>query len=571
MLELQKLLGGNVLFLDTETTGLYWYQNNKPFLIILSSERFSKPILLEVTKLTIEEVFILRKLFSKDRTIVAHNAKFDVHMMHNIGFDLSQCTIYDTMTMHRHYINDLDSYSLDNLTGKKDKSLAEYIKKNNCKEVEVVRNKKRVYKPLYFMVPEEILFPYARQDVLLVQQLYNTQQEVANTKAFEIDKLCTSVIFQMERRGIKLDIEYTTRAMEYELDRAKTAREDFRLLTGFDFVDSGKSLGKIFTAIGVRLPITEKGNQQTSKVFLKSLAKKGNIIAEKILEIREANKMANTYYGNYLRFLNKKTEKIHANFHQFGAETGRMSCVDPNIQNVKKDKKGLNKYNPRKCFIPDNEDYKLVSIDFQAQEMRCFLDAAGEQGVINDIMINNLDLHMVTANLMGVSRDDAKGIGFGIIYGEGVNALSETLKTSVEAACHLRDLFFAKLPNAARLIRSLQMKAKHEGFIETRYGNILRIPQEYAYKATNYFIQGTCAMHTKYAAIKVHNFLSKNSKSWIVALIHDEILIHMHKDDFGLLPEIQRLMISAYPQITLPMDCNETIYLKNWCGEVLKK
>jgi DNA polymerase-1 len=194
--------------------------------------------------------------------------------------------------------------------------------------------------------------------------------------------------------------------------------------------------------------------------------------------------------------------------------------------------------------------------------MRSILDTAGEEELAKKI-IGGEDVHQSTADMMGVGRKPAKNIAFGIIYGSGAAKTAEQIRCTVDEARRLRDLYFARLPRMQSLNRALMRMADELGYVTTRFGNKLYIEPGFAYKAVNYFVQGSCAQHTKNAANKVNKFL-KPYKSKILLLIHDELLLEMHETEMHVMPEIRRLMSEAYPHHILPQDTGVEIYKHRW-------
>lgn len=582
---LSHIVGSQVLFLDTETTGLYWHQGNKPFSIIIADDKVD-PIYINLfsyngTRETASSdvlSFIQKILRNEKCRIVAHNAKFDLHMLANLGLRID-CEVYDTMTMHRLIDNKRMSYSLDALTGTKSDAVKDWIRKNPKlgKIDDPLGSGKKI--PAYWRVPYEIMVSYAIQDVIALRKLYQWQQDNfkslwrnAFPPAYFIELKATKTIWECERRGIRLDSEYALQARQEDVNKADKFREEFKKITGQDFVDSGKSLGAIYASFGIILPLTDpspKTQKQEYRVDEETLSSIKHPLSEIIISIRKAEKRVSTYFDNYLRLRNPVTGAVHCDFRQAGADTMRMSASAPNVQNSPDESEDTPAPNfpIRGCFIP-RPGYKLVSIDFSAQEMRAILDTAEETDLANKIL-GGEDVHQATADMMGVMRKLAKNIAFGIIYGSGAEKTASQIRCSVQEARRLRDLYFSRLPNVRKLSKALMQMAEEHGYIVTRFGNRLFIEPNFAYKAVNYFVQGSCAIHTKNAANMVRDLLVPY-KSKILLLIHDELLIEMHESEMSLIPTIQKLMAEAYPHNILPQNTGVEIYKYRWGGETIK-
>jgi DNA polymerase-1 len=579
---LSQLKSAKTLFLDTETTGLQWHQGNAPFSIIISDET-NEPWYFNLydyggtqEALTREELSLVPEIFQDtSRRVVAHNAKFDLHMMANIGINI-KCETYDTEVMHRLLNNSLMSYTLASLTGEKDDAAKNWIKKNPS--LGKIRDRFGELQPAYWKVPFDIMLKYATQDVVALRNLYKWQQEQLVVMypdgmplAYAIELKATRTIWKAERRGILVDTEYTLAARKKTLLEAEQARKQFKDFTGEEFLDSEKALDPIFKRFEVTLPHgkpSAKLKKTKPKTDEETLLKTKHPLAQMILNIRKPEKRISTYFDNYLNLRNQKTGAIHTDFRQSGADTMRMSASAPNVQNAPDESENevQPEYPIRGCFVP-RKGFKLVSIDFAAQEMRVIIDAAGEQDLANRI-IGGEDVHQATADMMGVRRKPAKNIGFGIIYGSGAAKMASQIGCTVDEARRLRELYFSKLPRVRMLSRALMRMAEEFGHIVTRFGNRLFIDQGYSYKAVNYFVQGGSAIHTKNAANSVDDFL-EDKKSKILLLIHDELLIEVHEDEMDLIPKIQRLMEQAFPHTILPQGTGVEIYKHRWGGEAM--
>lgn len=360
----------------------------------------------------------------------------------------------------------------------------------------------------------------------------------------------TRVLHEMEYIGTQIDIGYTRDAYEFETSRYQDKAKEFYRITGVPFVDSNKSLSSVFSNFGIKPARTAKGNPSfTSNV----LEKINHPLAKIILEYRDAFKRANTYYANFLQLCDSEGN-IHCNFKQGGTVTGRMSCANPNLQNLTKEdeENPATPFKVRKCFVP-REDYIFVMIDYDQMEYRLMLEYAKEMGVIEQVL-GGMDIHQATANLLGVSRKFAKTINFMLLYGGGPTKLAETLGISLLKAKDLRGLYFSKLPKIERFIYDVQSVAKRRGYIINWYKRHCYVHHEHTYAAPNYLIQGGCADIVKKAMVSLDDYL-RNKKSRILLQIHDEILFEVHKSEIELIPKLQEIMSGVYPHKFLPLTC----------------
>jgi DNA polymerase-1 len=522
------------------------------------------------------ELVGIQQILSARGLLVIHNAKFDMHMLENLGLSFSPSgrKVWDTVVQHRLFRNDLLSYSLDALTGTKSDGVKEWIKKN-AKRAKL-RDEAGDLVPCYWKVPLDVMLPYAEQDVESLRSLYLWQRQKldeATADGFqflavsEVELACTPILQRVERGGLILDRDWTERGLAYERGMARTLRAQFVEMAGCEFVSSAKALGPVFDRFGLKKSHTKDGNLKTDE---ETLLKIEHPIGKLILGIRKAEKKADTYYANFLRMAGRDGA-IHCDFRQTGADTMRMSCATPNLQNVPAgddddEEKEDTPFPVRGCFVP-RPGFTFLSIDFAAQEMRCIIDAAEEEGLA-EMVANGHDVHQATGELMGgLPRRLGKAVGFSILYGSGSALMASKIKVAIAEAQRLKNLYFDKLPKIKRFSRAVVNSAEENGSIITVYGNRLFVDPRLAYKAVNYMIQGTCAIHTKMAAVAVYNFLTHNKyRTRIVCLVHDEILFELHEYEHHIIPELRRLMAAAYPHKILPMGTSAEIYTDRWGG-----
>ena len=224
------------------------------------------------------------------------------------------------------------------------------------------------------------------------------------------------------------------------------------------------------------------------------------------------------------------------------------------------------KYLIRRSFVP-RPDHCFVMLDYSQMEYRMMLDYAGEMELIEQVK-NGMDIHEATAQMMGVSRREAKTLNFMLLYGGGAQKLADALGLSLEEAQKLKALYFDKLPKVRSFIRKCVKVAEQRGYIVAWSGRVLRYPDsDFAYKAPNGLIQGGCADVVKHAMVECHSFLA-HYKSKMLVQVHDELLFEMHKDELALVPRLQGIMEGAYPYKHLPMEVGVDHSWVSWADKV---
>jgi DNA polymerase-1 len=435
---------------DTETTGLYPWQGDRLFsLIIYDGEQ---PFYFNFKKYEglFPEWVLPRRVLNDLKAIFenpeqfwyAHNAKFDMAMLKVEGINIAG-TIHCTEVHGRLVDNTLFTYTLDHLAGKlghkKDDAVKNYLKENKLYRLEKNNLDEEIKIPRYDAVPFEIMSKYGQKDAEITYKLGEWQRQelhrmsIATTgKRAVVDNIIvneramTKIFSQMEQTGIRVDVEYSKRAASHEFLRAEALKSDWFKVTGLPFVDSAKSLEPCFIKAGEPYPKTEKGNPSFTADVLEGMK---SPLAKMVLDYRNASKRCNTYFKNFVRFADDEGI-LHANIRQAGTATGRLSYSEPNLQNLSKGADRGAEFPIRRAFIP-RADHAFVMIDFDQMEYRLMLDYAEEQGVI-DLVLSGVDVHTATAQMMStesraVSRDEAKTINFMLLYGGGVAKLAMAL------------------------------------------------------------------------------------------------------------------------------------------------
>jgi len=190
-------------------------------------------------------------------------------------------------------------------------------------------------------------------------------------------------------------------------------------------------------------------------------------------------------------------------------------------------------------------------------EYRLMLEYAGEMSVIEQVL-DGMDIHTATANMLGVDRDVAKTINFMLIYGGGDEKLATALKITIELAKEYKAEYFSRLKKIIGFIADVKRAARYRGFITNWAGRRCYFPYYIdkrfggrtrgEYKAPNHLIQGGCADAVKFAMVKCAEYLAKkHARTRMVVQVHDELIFEAHKNELELIPELKEIMESVYP------------------------
>ncbi|MCL1924165.1 MAG: DNA polymerase I, partial [Defluviitaleaceae bacterium] len=392
-----------------------------------------------------------------------------------------------------------------------------------------------------------------------------------NRLYYNIEFPLAKVLADMEQFGIKIDI-HTLNDFDAEIGhKIDVLGIEIRTLAGEEFnINSPSQLGVIlFEKLGLKGAKKTKTGYSTAADVLEKLKDKHEIIP-KILEYRMLAKLKSTYCEGLAKAMNPFTNKIHGNFNQTGAATGRLSMTEPNLQNIPiRTELGRNL---RKIFIPSDDSYIFLDADYSQIELRILAHFAKDPIMI-EAYKNEEDIHKITAatvlgkNVSDITekeRSSAKAINFGIIYGMGGFSLSEDLKITKKEADVLIEAYFLKYPSIKAYLDSSIEFATENGYAETLFGRKRLIPE---LKSKSFFqrgfgermamntpLQGTAADIIKIAMLNVHNRLKKeNLKSRLILTVHDELIVEAKKTEKEQAKQILKEEMERAAELLVPL------------------
>lgn len=507
-------------------------------------------------------------LFSDEtKTWIGQNLKYDMLMLKWYGYELKG-NIFDTMLAH--YVIEPDGKrSMDALSAK-------YLGYEPVHIEELIGKKGKGQGNMRDVEIEKIK-GYAAEDADITLQLKNVFLPQLKTKEvekvfYEVENPLVKVLTAMEFEGIRIDENFLKEySKQLEAD-AKVAEELVYDCAGVRFnLASPKQLGEVLfekLKLDPKAKKTKTGQYATGEDVLVKLAV-NNKICDDILKFRELTKLKNTYVDALPQMINKKTGRVHTSYAQTVAVTGRLSSIDPNLQNIPvRTERGRE---IRKAFIPRNEEYILMSADYSQIELRIVAAISGDENMCEAFKTGK-DIHTATAaKVFGVEEKDvtkemrykAKSVNFGIIYGQGAFGLADNLGISRAEAKEIIDNYKKQFPNIQKYMDDTINFAKETGYVETLMGRKrwLRDINSANFtvrgfaerNAINSPIQGTAADMIKMAMIKIHAaFKEHNFKSKMLLQVHDELVFDAHKDEVEKIkPVILQCMQTALP---LPKD-----------------
>lgn len=439
---------------------------------------------------------------------------------------------------------------------------------------EAVDSGTELVEPDFSDIPRDLIIPYGLEDVYLTRDICNNYESLlAQTpelrEVYEFERKVLDALYAMERRGLPAD-ELGYRKLELEVinnldaleERVQDIAKDGTDITEFN----PKSSAQVIQALEQRgadmsyMVTTDGKIKSADKEQLEAV---DDDLAQAILNFRAEFKTLSTYvrpfigrhYSSEMRMWKEQfvcdDGRVHANYRQVGALTGRMSCSDPNMQNQPRDDLRL-RYN-----IRAEPGYKLVACDLSNIEMRLFAAYAGE-GKMIDAVREGVDLHVQTAEFIGIkdrkraggtvesARQRGKTFNFSIVYGGGLRTIKRQQRVDQNEARLMRRRYFEAYPEIEKLQQRIEFRLEDQGYIKDLWGRRYRCqnPRKEAYKFLNYLIQGTAAQVLKDAVVSLHE-----DGVPIVALVHDEIVAHVPEGDAK---EVQQLIIKRLTQQAAP-------------------
>ncbi|WP_298155880.1 DNA polymerase I [Flavobacterium sp.] len=568
----QNLLKQPAVSFDTETTGIdalnaelvglsFSWEKGKGFYIPVPENREAAQTLVDKF-----EPFWNAETIEK----IGQNLKYDLKVLSNYGVSVKG-KLFDTMIAH-YLINPDMRHNMD--------ILSETYLQYTPKSIEDLIGKKGKNQKSMRDVALDDIKEYAAEDADVTLQLKEhfapILDQTETRKLFdEIEIPLVPVLAAMETEGVRLDTDFL-KTLSGELDNDikifesriyEAAGEKFNLA-------SPKQLGEILfdkMKIGEgKQKKTKTGQYATGEEVLSYLALSSPFVQD-ILDWRQLVKLQSTYVTALPTQVSSKTGRVHTDYMQAVAATGRLSSNNPNLQNIPiRTERGRQ---IRKAFVPRDENHTLLSADYSQIELRIIAALSGEENMIRSFR-NGEDIHASTASkvfnvlLDEVTREQrshAKTVNFGIIYGVSAFGLSNQTSLTRSESKDLIDAYYQTYPRLRSYINEQIETAREQGFVQTILGRrrylkdinsanaVVRGAAER--NAVNAPIQGSAADIIKIAMINIHRKLvSENWKSKMLLQVHDELVFDVHNSELERIqPMIKFEMENAF-KLEVPLE-----------------
>ena len=568
---LQNLQNQTSVCFDTETTGLdalhaelvgisFSYEKGKGFYVPFPENQEEAQLLIHKFIPFFENEGIEK---------IGQNLKYDLKVLSNYGI-VVKGKLFDTMIAH-YLINPDMRHNMD--------ILAETYLKYAPKSIETLIGKKGKNQRSMREVALEEIKEYAVEDAdvtLQLKEIFTLELDQTETKKLfdEIEMPLMPVLADMEKEGIRVDIDFL-KSLSHDLGNDikaletliyETAGEQFNLA-------SPKQLGDVlFDKLkigGAKQKKTKTGQYATGEEILSYLANDHPIV-KAILDWRQLVKLQNTYVDALPNQVDSITHRIHTDYMQTVAATGRLSSNNPNLQNIPiRTERGRQ---IRKAFVARDENYTLVSADYSQIELRIIAALSGEENMIQSFL-NNEDIHKATASkvfdvpLEEVTREQrshAKTVNFGIIYGVSAFGLSNQTSLSRAESAALIEAYYKTYPRLKAYIQDQIEFAREKGYVQTILGRrrylkdinsqnaIVRGGAER--NAVNAPIQGSAADIIKIAMINIHQkLIAGNWKSKMLLQVHDELVFDVHHSELEAIQTMIKYEMEHAVSLEVPL------------------
>ncbi|MBW8358321.1 MAG: DNA polymerase I [Weeksellaceae bacterium] len=565
----QNLLEQNAVSFDTETTSLnemeaeligmsFSYRNGLAYYVPLSENRTEVQETLE----------IFRPFFEKEQILkIAHNLKFDYKVLKQYGIEV-EGAIFDTMIAH-YLLNPDGRHGMD--------YLSEMYLHYKPVAIETLIGKKGKNQGTLRDLSVEEQTNYAAEDADITWQLYalfapQLKKENLEDLFYKVEMPLMKVLAKMELEGVSLDKKWLEQeSKDLENDLRELEKNIFEL-SGEEFnMNSPRQLGEILfekLELDPKAKKTKTGQYATSEDILQKLASKHEIIKH-ILEYRTYQKLKSTYVDALPLQIDKDDHRVHTNFSQTTAATGRLASVNPNLQNIPI--RTLRGQQIRGAFVA-GEGKKIISADYSQIELRLIAEISNEENMILAFQ-NGEDIHASTASKLfkvpleevsKTQRSQAKTVNFGIIYGQGAFALAEQTGLSRTEAKQMIEAYFETYPRLKKYMGEQVQKAQELGYVETILNRKRHLKDinsaNFVVKAhaernaVNAPIQGSAADVIKLAMIKIDQKLTEqNLKTKMLLQVHDELLFEAPVEEVDTVTKLIKTEMESAFETKVPL------------------
>lgn len=571
LLEFISLHGGDLLGLDTETTGLDIYNDDYRIrLFQVGTDRESYVLPMD------DEMFhnMARRVLTSCDRFVLHNAAFDLQVIERtLGVPMKDMWPKVTDTYWLAHLVESRAKKEGGID-KKLEALVEY----HIDPMDAARIKGQIpdlckdYKATKATIWKKVdqfdrkYLTYAGMDpvwaVLLHQKLDPLVPHVSRPLiAFEreVSRVCA----EMEKTGFLLDVDYTKQFRD-ELKDEEATQKEIASTFGVNRVNANAEVIEALEQFGVTINgRTPSGEKQVNDAFLQQVVAAGGQageLASAVIAAKRVSKQRSSWVDTFLR-TRDSNDRVHPHINPLQARTGRMSITNPATQTLPADN-----WKVRRCFIAD-EGHRIASVDYSSQELRVLAALSGDRTMITALLRGD-SLHLLTAQAAfgtHITKDDpeykyGKATNFSKVYGGGANSIAEKQGISFPKAKQIVDAFDNAYKEVPVFSKKLQAEASKTGHVVTPTGRRLAVDSDRAYSALNYVIQSTSRDVTASALLRLDD---AGFTPYLRLPIHDEVLCSLPAEQAAWgAAEIGRIM--EYQMGPMPITTDPEVGLRSW-------
>jgi DNA polymerase-1 len=521
----------------------------------------------------------LREFFSTAKTkFYGHNLKYDWHVLANYGIELTKEQIsFDTILASYLLQPQNRRHGLDDLT-------LDQFKKIKIPISDLIGKGKE--KKTMLEVPIEQVKEYCCEDADMTAQLKELFEEELKKRKLDslnrdVELPLLRILAKMERVGIYLDKEELKECSVVLARKIAHLKAAIFAAAGEEFnINSPKQLSQIlYQKLGLQPPGRKKAETSTNASILEELVDQHPVVRH-ILDYRTMEKLRSTYIDALPEMIHPQTGRIHCTFNQSVAATGRLSCQDPNLQNIPI--RGDLGKEIRSCFKPEKKGWSYLGADYSQIELRLLAHFSEDPELISAFRKGE-DIHTHTAALIfGVEAKDvtpemrfrAKAINFGILYGQGPYGLAKETGLSMHEASLFIKAYFERYPKVEGYIEACKKSVKKTGMAETLLGRQRPIPEinnqnpsirSMAERlAVNTPLQGTAADLIKMAMIAIDRTIEeKRLEGSMILQIHDELIFEVPDNELLEFEIFVKKEMEGVFSLSVPIEVSIAIG-KNW-------
>jgi DNA polymerase-1 len=493
----------------------------------------------------------LKPIFESQKLKVGHNLKYDIEVLDQQGLSVAP-PHFDTMVA---------AYLLDPISGGYNlkKMGAKYLGRHEMIKLQELIGEEAEHGN-FAEVPLDVATEYACSDADVTFGLYEElgtqlkKQELL--ELFEkVEMPLLKVLIDLEETGVFIDKKQLAKLSKDLGGDLKELEKQIFAIAGETFnLNSPKQLAYIlFEKLKIPSLKRTKTGASTDAEVLEDLALQFEI-AQKVLEYRQFTKLKSTYVDVLPELINPKTGRVHANFNQTITATGRLSSSNPNLQNIPI--RGELGQKVREAFVPQKKGWMMVAADYSQIELR-ILAHLSQDPVLLKAFKEDQDIHQSVADELGISREAAKTVNFGIIYGISDFGLAKSLKIKKTEAGKFIDKYFERHKGVKKFIDKTIAEARENGYVTTMLGRKRPLPdinspnyglRSFAERtAINTPVQGTAADMIKVAMVNIKSKI-KDLKSKMILQVHDELVFECPKEETDKVRKIvEQEMAKAVP------------------------